>query len=88
MDHSSDKMYVGNAGDSRAILVKSRSRVSDQLSEGTMTLDDIVQQVTIDHKPEDPIELDRIAKAGSFLRNGRVNGNLNLSRAIGDFVHK
>jgi serine/threonine protein phosphatase PrpC len=37
-----------------------------------------------DHKPDDKIELDRIRKAGGEVSFGRVNGNLNLSRALGD----
>lgn len=42
-----------------------------------------------DHKPEDEIELTRIKAAGSEVTaDGRVDGNLNLSRAIGDFCHK
>ena len=30
----------------------------------------------------------RIKKAGGFITDGRVNGNLNLSRAIGDLEYK
>lgn len=41
-----------------------------------------------DHKPEDKIELDRIKKAGGQVSFGRVNGNLNLSRALGDLQYK
>jgi serine/threonine protein phosphatase PrpC len=41
-----------------------------------------------DHKPEDPIELKRIKNAGGTVDYGRVNGNLNLSRAIGDLEYK
>lgn len=40
-----------------------------------------------DHKPNDPQEYARILAAGGFVRvHGvpRVNGNLALSRAIGD----
>lgn len=37
-----------------------------------------------DHKPENPGELDRITKAGGTVSYGRVNGCLNLSRALGD----
>lgn len=36
-----------------------------------------------DHKPDLEVEKDRILKAGGFIQVGRVNGTLNLSRAIG-----
>lgn len=41
-----------------------------------------------DHKPDETGELTRIREAGGFVVNGRVNGNLNLSRAMGDFEYK
>lgn len=37
-----------------------------------------------DHKPELEAEKDRILKAGGYIQVGRVNGSLNLARAIGD----
>ena len=38
----------------------------------------------MDHKPEDEHELNRIHKAGGKVTcEGRVNGGLNLSRALG-----
>ena len=37
-----------------------------------------------DHKPTDPVEQSRIEKAGGHIdKDLRVNGGLNLSRAIG-----
>ncbi|KAL2347418.1 hypothetical protein Fmac_001418 [Flemingia macrophylla] len=36
-----------------------------------------------DHKPDLEVEKDRILKAGGFIQVGRVNGSLNLARAIG-----
>ncbi|ELU02956.1 hypothetical protein CAPTEDRAFT_153043, partial [Capitella teleta] len=67
------KLYVANAGDSRCVL--SRDGKAIDMSE--------------DHKPEDPIELSRINKAGGCVTmDGRVNGGLNLSRAIGDHCYK
>lgn len=36
-----------------------------------------------DHKPDLEAEKDRILKAGGFIHAGRVNGSLNLARAIG-----
>lgn len=44
--------------------------------------------VTNDHKPEDIIEYNRIINAGGVVNNGRVDSNLNLSRAFGDFSFK
>lgn len=37
-----------------------------------------------DHKPDLEPEKDRILKAGGFIQVGRVNGSLNLARAIGN----
>jgi len=44
--------------------------------------------MSIDHKPDNKEEKDRIEKAGGFVSEGRVNGNLNLSRALGDLEYK
>ena len=39
-----------------------------------------------DHKPELEVERERILKAGGFIHAGRVNGSLNLARAIGTIL--
>ena len=65
--------YVANAGDSRCVL---------------STKDKTVVSLTEDHKPDNPLEKQRIEEAGGFVSDGRINGNLNLSRAIGDFEFK
>ncbi|XP_050522093.1 probable protein phosphatase 2C 6 [Daktulosphaira vitifoliae] len=68
-----NKLYVANAGDSRCIV--SQNNIAHDLSE--------------DHKPEDELELKRIIAAGGTVSNdGRVNGGLNLSRALGDHNYK
>lgn len=41
-----------------------------------------------DHKPDDETEKARIVKAGSTVEDGRVDGNLNLSRSLGDLKYK
>ena len=41
-----------------------------------------------DHKPDDEAEIKRITEAGGFVSEGRVNANLNLSRALGDLEYK
>ncbi|KAI6239038.1 PPM-type phosphatase domain-containing protein [Aphelenchoides fujianensis] len=44
--------------------------------------------LSYDHKPTNEPEMQRIQKAGGWVDAGRVNGNLALSRALGDFVFK
>nr|POF16563.1 protein phosphatase 2c like 2 [Quercus suber] len=69
---TNDKIYVGNAGDSRSVLgIKGRAK-----------------PLSFDHKPQNEGEKARICAAGGFVDFGRVNGNLALSRAIGDFEFK
>ena len=41
-------------------------------------------ELSFDHKPTDPLELERIERAGGKVgKDGRVNRGLNLSRALG-----
>ncbi|KAL5206830.1 hypothetical protein ABZP36_035039 [Zizania latifolia] len=67
-----DQLIVANAGDSRCVI--SRKGQAYDLSR--------------DHKPELDSEKERILNAGGFIVAGRVNGSLNLSRAIGDMELK
>lgn len=47
------------------------------------------EALSFDHKPQQNRELSRIKNAGGFVNQfGRVNGNLNLSRSIGDLKYK
>ncbi|KAJ3014574.1 Protein phosphatase 2C 2 [Thoreauomyces humboldtii] len=66
------RIFVSNAGDSRAVLSANGTAVP----------------LSFDHKPVNPEETQRIVAAGGFVEFGRVNGNLALSRAIGDFEFK
>lgn len=38
-----------------------------------------------DHKPDNTSEIKRIEKANHYVEDSRVDGNLALSRAFGDF---
>jgi len=67
-----NKLYVANAGDSRCVLCRGGNAV----------------EMTKDHKPDLPEEKQRIEKAGGVVEDGRVMGNLNLSRSIGDMEYK
>uniref|UniRef100_A0A1A7XXD4 Kinesin-like protein n=1 Tax=Iconisemion striatum TaxID=60296 RepID=A0A1A7XXD4_9TELE len=67
------QLIVANAGDSRCVVSEKGKAVD----------------MSYDHKPEDEVELARIKNAGGKVTmDGRVNGGLNLSRAIGDHFYK
>ena len=67
-----DEIICANVGDSRAVLTQNMS---------TYDLSD-------DHKPDNEDETIRIIQAGGEVEDGRVNGKLSLSRAIGDLSYK
>lgn len=70
--HKGSDLYVGNVGDSRCIA----------------SINGVAEPLSHDHKPSNPGEKARIEMAGGFVGLDRVNGNLALSRALGDFVFK
>ncbi|KAL1995045.1 hypothetical protein VTN49DRAFT_1232 [Thermomyces lanuginosus] len=69
---SKNKIWVANAGDSRSVL----------------GVKGRAKPLSFDHKPQNEGEKARISAAGGYVDYGRVNGNLALSRAIGDFDFK
>lgn len=66
------KAYFVNAGDSRIIICKNG----------------VAYAMTVDHKPDLDEERNRIYKADGWVADGRVKGNLNLSRSLGDLEYK
>jgi len=65
-------VVCANTGDSRAVMARSDQAVT----------------LSNDHKPFLPEEKERIEKAGGQVKFNRVNGDLAVSRALGDFVYK
>jgi len=65
-------IVCANAGDSRSVL-------------GTS---DSFEAMSEDHKPSDEKERKRIENAGGHVQWKRVNGDLAVSRALGDFQYK
>lgn len=65
-------LYIANVGDSRSALCE----------DGTFI------ELSIDHKPDLMQEKQRILQAEGNVINGRVNGDLSVSRALGDFEFK
>lgn len=65
-------IFIGNCGDSRAVIVRGGKKIF----------------ASKDHKPENSEERRRIEKAHGTVFNRRVNGDLAVSRALGDFSFK
>ncbi|KAJ1677344.1 phosphatase 2C [Spiromyces aspiralis] len=65
-------LYCANAGDARAVLSRNGKAV----------------RLTYDHKGDDAKEARRIMDSGGFVFNGRVNGVLAVTRALGDSTMK
>lgn len=65
-------IICANAGDSRAVLVKSGKALP----------------LSFDHKPTNHVELGRINRAGGEVKMRRVDGDLAVSRGLGDFRFK
>lgn len=64
------KILVGHVGDCRAILCRSGRAIN----------------LTTDHRPDIPSEKSRIEAAGGWIDcEGYLNGDLQVSRAIGDY---
>ena len=72
VDMQNHVITCANSGDSRCVL--SEGGQATALSE--------------DHKPQLESEEKRILAAGGRIANGRVNGNLNLTRTLGDHEYK
>ena len=66
------RIVIANSGDSRSVMCRGGKAI----------------ELSFDHKPDNEVEKNRIEKAGSTITAGRVDGNLNLSRALGDLRYK
>lgn len=66
-------IICSNAGDSRCVMG---------------TADQATKPLSFDHKPTDELERERIQAAGGSVQWKRVDGDLAVSRALGDFQYK
>lgn len=65
-------LIVGNIGDSRSVMSRAHETIA----------------MSYDHKPTNPPEQARIEAANGCVSLSRVNGDLAVSRALGDFSYK
>lgn len=75
-----DTVYFANAGDSLAYICITKEEST------------FLKDVSIEHKADNPYETKRILESGGVILYdtgmGRVAGNLNLARSLGDFYLK
>ncbi len=64
-------LYIANVGDSLAVMYKNG----------------IAEKLTTEHKVSLEHEKNRIEKSGARIINNRIEGRLNLTRAIGIFLY-
>jgi len=94
------KLYVANVGDSRAVMAyKPLSKADDNSSVESPFL---AKNLSRDHKPDDPIEMERIVRMGGFVCPPQEEGlsarvyldpnftmiGLAMGRSIGDHAVK
>lgn len=66
-------IVIANCGDSRSVLCREGGQA---------------EPMSYDHKPTNPGEERRIVESGGHVSMKRVNGDLAVSRAFGDFMYK
>mmetsp|Transcript_30390 Transcript_30390/g.64097 ORF Transcript_30390/g.64097 Transcript_30390/m.64097 type:complete len:653 (+) Transcript_30390:80-2038(+) len=85
-------ILCANAGDSRAILARKATTTATTTTRTTMTDKASspceVLPLSFDHKPNNDVEVCRVERDGGFVRSGRVDGDLAVSRSFGDFGYK
>ncbi|KAM3177495.1 hypothetical protein ACTXT7_004422 [Hymenolepis weldensis] len=78
-------LYIANIGDSSAVIARCNEQESSDFPKSSLT----ALQVTRDHTPLDPGERERLSRLpGVRIVDGRINGQLEVSRSFGDYQYK
>ena len=75
IDSNKRDLYASNVGDTRIVLcIENNPNEYEAI------------RISKDHNPDkEPSEVERILRSGGFVVRGRVNGQLAVSRALGDY---
>ncbi|GMH38468.1 hypothetical protein BSKO_06352 [Bryopsis sp. KO-2023] len=88
-----EELMFGNVGNSRGLVCRKASSCTE-LRKMAMTenLESLVSLKTEDHTPNQPDERNRVVESGNSVEKvrgkWRLNGELELSRAIGDLAYR
>ncbi|CDI98338.1 integrin linked kinase associated [Echinococcus multilocularis] len=79
-------LYIANIGDSAAVMARRREAEGG----GKTVLESLASlRLTRDHTPLDPSERERLTRISNIrIIDGRVNGQLEVSRSFGDYQFK
>jgi len=66
------QLFTANAGDARAVLCRDGTAI----------------RLTEEHKASEPVEAKRITDSGGLIIHGRVNGQIIITRSLGDHLMK
>mmetsp|Transcript_26754 Transcript_26754/g.62537 ORF Transcript_26754/g.62537 Transcript_26754/m.62537 type:complete len:525 (+) Transcript_26754:143-1717(+) len=80
-----ESIVCANAGDSRAVFAR---RPLESTGAGSGSGVGKAIPLSFDHKPDDEEEERRVRCAGGYVAGGRVEGDLAVSRGLGDFRFK
>jgi len=83
-----DSIVCANAGDSRAVFARRPEAPTTGSTDLTATTVGKAIPLSFDHKPDDEEEEKRVRNAGGYVSGGRVEGDLAVSRGLGDFRFK
>jgi len=92
ISHSQQKIIVANLGDSRAVAAyakksqpKPPSAPKSKMAPPKPKEVIEIKELSHDHKPQNSREALRVRQAGGVVtEDGRINGQISLSRALGD----
>jgi serine/threonine protein phosphatase PrpC len=82
-----NSIVCANAGDSRAVFARRPESPTTEDSAFATTVGKAIP-LSFDHKPDDEEEEKRVRNAGGYVTGGRVEGDLAVSRGLGDFRFK
>ena len=91
-DIKEKSMYIGSTGTILLITEEENQKVIYGANIGdtrcTLFNEKNYERLSFDHRADDKKEISRIINSGGYLKEGRVNGTLMLSRVFGDFEFK